>query len=155
MEKLFEDFLKHKLYLENCSPRTIKYFRFCYMSWSRLVGSMPTKQNCNAYVISLRESGITIATINSYLRGLNSFFTWLAENEHIPERLRMEPLKAPHRVLKTFDGSQIRAMLSFKPRTFFERRLYAMVATALDTGCRVDELITLTRDNVDLENLLT
>lgn len=65
MDKLFEDFCKHKEYLENCSPRTIKFFRFCFMSWSRLVGSMPTKANCNSYIIALRESGISIYTLNS------------------------------------------------------------------------------------------
>jgi integrase/recombinase XerD len=154
MDKLFEQFLKEKLYLQNVSPRTIKYFRFCYMSWVRLVGSRPTKQNCNDYVISLRESGISINTINSYIRGLNSFFTWLHENEHISERLRMRPLKAPQRVLKVFSDSQIRLLLSFKPRTFHEHRLHAMVCLALDTGCRVDELITLRKPDVDFQNLL-
>ena len=127
MDKLFEDFLRHKLYLDNCSPRTIKYFRFCYMSWSRLVGSMPTKAHCNGYIIALRESGISIYTLNSYLRGLNSFFTWLAENDHC-EKVRMKPLKAPQRVLKVFSDSHIRLLLSFRPKTFFEHRLYAMVS---------------------------
>lgn len=154
MDKLFEDFLKHKLYLENCSPRTVKYYRFCFMSWTRLVGSRPTKANCNQYIIALRESEISIYTLNSYLRGLNSFFTWLHENEHISEKVRMKPLKAPQRVLKVFSDSQIRLLLSFRPRTFHEHRLYAMVATALDCGTRIDELLTLRRENVDLENLL-
>lgn len=156
MDKLFEDFLRHKLYLEGVSPRTIKYYRFCYMSWRRLAGhsSPPTKQVCNGYVIALRESGISINTVNSYLRGLNSFLTWLHENEHIPERLRMKPLKAPQRVLKVFSDSQIRLLLSFKPKTFHEHRLYAMLCLAIDTGCRVDELITLQRNSVDFDNLL-
>jgi integrase/recombinase XerD len=114
---------------------------------------MPTKTNCNQYIIALRESGISIYTINSYIRGLNSFFTWLAENDHC-EKVRMKPLKAPQRVLKVFSDSQIRLLLSFRPKTFFEHRLYAMVALALDTGCRVDELLTLTRNKVDLQNLL-
>ena len=153
MDKLFEDFCKHKQYLENCSPRTIKFYKFCYMSWSRLVGSMPTKANCNQYIIALRESGISIYTINSYIRGLNSFFTWLHENEHC-EAMKMKPLKAPKSVVKTFTNERIRRLLAFKPRTFTEHRLYAMLCLAIDTGARVDELITLTRNNVDFENLL-
>lgn len=155
MDKLFDGFLKHKLYLEGVSPRTIKYFRFCFMSWKRLAAhsGLPTKQDCNAYVIALRESGITVATTNSYIRGLNSFFTWLHEGEHC-EKLRMKPLKAPQTVLKVFSDSQIRLLLSFKPRTFHEHRLYAMVCLAIDTGCRVDELLTLRKSKLDFVNLL-
>lgn len=164
---LFEQFLKEKQYLQGCSPRTIKFFRFCYMSWNRVLSessngdtvsglgeSIPTKHNTQAYVISLRESGISIFTINSYIRGLNSFFTWLHENEHIPEKIRMKPLKAPQRVLKVFSDSQVKLLLSFRPRTFFERRVYAMVCLAFDTGCRIDEALSLTRSHVDFDNLL-
>jgi integrase/recombinase XerD len=164
MDTLFAQFCKEKEYLQGCSPRTVKFYKFCYMSWKKLSSreeqnsphrdtERPTKQAAQAYVISLRESGISIFTINSYIRGLNSFFTWLAENDHC-EKVRMKPLKAPKSVPKTFSEAEVRLLLSFKPKTFFEHRLYAMVATALDTGCRVDELITLQREKVDFDNLL-
>lgn len=153
MDQLFAQFCKEKEYLQGCSPRTIKFYRFCYMSWTRLVGTMPTKAKCNQYVIALRESGISIFTINSYIRGLNSFFTWLAENKHC-EAIKMKPLKAPKNVVKTFTNEQIKRLLAFKPRTFHQHRLYAMLCCAVDTGCRVDELITLRRDNIDMDNLL-
>lgn len=154
MDKLFEDFLRHKLYLDGCSPRTIKYFRFCWMSWTRLAaGGLPTTQTCNNYVIALRQSGISISTTNSYLRGLNSFLTWLHTNGHIREPLRMKPLREPQRILKTFSPAQVRQLLSYKPRTFHEHRIYAMVCVALDTGTRVDELISLRWDKVNLSDL--
>jgi integrase/recombinase XerD len=153
MDQLFAQFCKEKEFLNGCSPRTIKFYKFCYMSWTRLVGSMATKQNSNQYIIALRESGISIFTINSYIRGLNSFFTWLAENEHC-EAVKMKPLKAPKTVVKTFTNEQIKRLLAFKPRTFHQHRLYAMLCLAIDTGCRIDELLTVKRANVDPENLL-
>ncbi len=46
-------------------------------------------------------------------------------------------------------------MLSFKVGGSFHRlRLFALVQTLLDTGCRIDELLTLTIANVDFDNLL-
>lgn len=153
---LFEQFCKEKEYLQGCSPRTIKYFRFCFMSWKKHTKceGVPTNQDCKNYVISLREAGVSIITTNSYIRGINSYMTWLHENGHTPDKLRLQPLKAPQTVLKVLSDSQVKSLLSFKPRTFHQHRLYAMLCLALDTGCRVDELITLLRNNVDMDNLL-
>lgn len=157
---LFEQFCKEKEYLQGCSPRTIKYFRFCFMSWKRVLGDshlnagLPTKHALKAYVISLREAGVSIPTTNSYIRGLNSYFTWLHENNHTPEKLRLQPLKAPQTVLKVFSDSQVKSLLSFKPRTFHQHRVYAMLCIAVDTGCRIDELISLEKSAIDLDNLL-
>lgn len=153
---MFEQFLKEKEFLQGCSPRTIKYYRFCYMSWTKHTKceGVPTKQDCKNYVISLRENGVSITTTNSYIRGLNSYLTWLHENEHTPEKLRMVPLREPQKALKTFSDEQVKRLLAFKPRTFHQHRLYAMLCLALDTGCRIDELIGLRREAVDADNLL-
>ena len=75
-------------------------------------------------MIALRESGISIYTVNSYLRGLNSFFTWLAENDHC-EKVRMKRLTDK---AATFLSSE----------DMFEHSLYSMVATAIDMGCPID-----------------
>lgn len=66
----------------------------------------------------------------------------------------MKPLKAPKTVVKTFTNEQIKRLLAFKPRTFTEHRLYAMLCLAIDTGCRIDEALSLTRSQVDFDNLL-
>lgn len=38
--------------------------------------------------------------------------------------------------------------------SFGERRLHTLILTALDSGCRVNELLTLQRNSVDFDNLL-
>lgn len=152
----FEQFLKHKEYLEGVSPRTIKYFRFCLLSWKKIMGpsdALPTQQNLNSYVIGLRESGISLATINSYIRGLNSFLAWLHTSGHTSEPLKMKPFRQPQKVLETFTTQHIKRLVSFRPKTFHEHRIHAMVLVALDTGCRIDELITLRWKKVNLSDL--
>ena len=44
-------------------------------------------------------------------------------------------------------------MLSFKPATFPESRIYAVVVLLLDTGCRIDEVLGLTAESINLDAL--
>jgi integrase/recombinase XerD len=75
MEQLYQQFLREKQYLSNVSPRTIKYLRWVFNRWDDLIDAFPDKQNVKEWVIKLTESGISPSTINSYIRGFNSFLT--------------------------------------------------------------------------------
>jgi site-specific recombinase XerD len=155
VEALFEKFIREKTYLSNISKRTGKFYLDCQRAYLRTVGNeLPTKENLKEFVIKLQQSGIKATTVNVYIRGINSWLSWLLENEHIPEKLRIKQIKEPERTLKVFSDEQIRRLLAYKPKNFFEHRLYAMVCLAIDTGARIDEIITLTRDRVDIANLL-
>lgn len=149
---MFEKFLEEKLYLEGCSPRTIKYYRYCYASWERLAGGLPTNEKCNQYVIALRKSGISVFTINSYIRGLRSYFSWL--DKHGKGKATINLLKEPKRVVKTIQISEIKRLLGFRPRTFHEHRTKTLICLLVDTGIRIDEALTLKREKVDFDNLL-
>jgi integrase/recombinase XerD len=106
-----------------------------------------------AFVVSLRERGVKPRWVNTYLQCMNAFGMWLHQ-EHGHERVRLPLLKVERRVLVTLTEAQIRQLLSFRPRTFHEWRVHALVAAVLDTGCRIDELLRLSAANVDLDNLL-
>jgi len=155
LDALFSQFIREKQFLNNTSPRTIKTFRDCQRAYYRTVGDeLPTKENIKQFVIKLQESGISISTVNYYIRTLNSFLSWMFENDMLEEWLRLKRLKEPERTLKTFSDDQLRALLDWKPKTFFDWRLYTMVCLAIDTGVRIDEMITLTRDRLNLEQLM-
>ncbi|HEX8889503.1 MAG TPA: hypothetical protein VF779_10020 [Pyrinomonadaceae bacterium] len=100
MQELCDQFLREKLYLYNASPRTIKYLSNVLHVW-RKHAELPTKDNLKEWVIKLIESGISPATVNSYIRGLNTFLTWL-HNEKGIEKLRIKPIKEEKPTLKTF-----------------------------------------------------
>ena len=106
---------------------------------------MPARENLKEFVIKLQESGISVSTVNNYIRTLNSFLSWMFENDMITQHLRVKRLKEPERALKTFTDEQLKMLLSWKPGNFFEHRIYTMICLALDTGVRIDEMITLTR----------
>jgi hypothetical protein len=82
VDNLFVQFTREKQFLNNVSPRTIKFYKDCLAAWKRTVGdSVPDKQNIKEFVIKLQEEGIKVVTVNIYIRGINSFLTWLLVNE--------------------------------------------------------------------------
>jgi len=48
----------------------------------------------------------------------------------------------------------LRAVLRFRPKDFAHWRVYAVVSAILDTGCRIEELLTARVSDFDLDNLL-
>ena len=68
----------------------------------------------------------------------------------LPERLKIEKLRVEQTVIPHVPESTLRAIISFKPSTFGERRLHTILLTALNTGCRIDEVLKLTWEKLTL-----
>jgi integrase/recombinase XerD len=63
-------------------------------------------------------------------------------------------LKEEQKGIQTFTPEQINRVLSWKPRTFAEHRLSALMSLMLDSGVRISEALSLQRDHLDFDNLL-
>jgi integrase/recombinase XerD len=48
----------------------------------------------------------------------------------------------------------VKALVSFKPTTDFERRLHLLILILLDTGARISEVLGLQIEDIDLDNML-
>jgi integrase/recombinase XerD len=156
LNTLYEQFIREKKYLCNVTKKTEDWYR---QSWSAFTRSVGTPENLdrsilNEFVIKLRESGIAATSVNVYTCAINSFLTWLYENEHINEKLKIKALKEEQKIIKTFTDNHIARLIHFKPKTLVEWRLYACVMTLIDTGVRIDEALSLQRADVDFDNLL-
>lgn len=158
LERLFEDFKKEKTYINGVAKKTLTWYWCSFEAYKRVLNGsgdeLPTKHILTQFVIGLRESGRCITTCNNYIRGINSFLTWLYENEHTREHLKIKLLKDEVKTIKTFSESQVKALLDWRPKSVYDRRLYVLLCFLLDTGARINEAITLTRDRVDMDNLL-
>ena len=155
-EKLFEQFVREKVYLVGVTKKTEAWYWDSWKALKRMMGTPETIDRffLNEFVIKLREAGVKPRSINTYTCGINSFLTWLWENNFLGERLRIKPLKVEEKIIPTYTESDLKALLSFKPRTKVEHRLYAIICLLTDTGMRINEALTITREDVDLENLL-
>jgi integrase/recombinase XerD len=154
LNDLFAQFLKEKRYLQNVAENTIYFYELCFTAWTQTMGEGGvTKSSINQWVVKMREAGRSAATCDAYIRGFNAFLSWLHENDHI-EKLSIKRLKLEKRVMQTFSEAQLKGLVHYKPKTAFERRTHVMILVALDTGARVDELLTLDRSRVDFDNLL-
>lgn len=153
METLFALFLREKKYLKNVSANTIDYLEYCFKTFQKHGGEL-TKTGVQQFVINMKEAGVSTGGANAYIRGLNSFFTWLYENGHTTHHLKIKHLKQEKRVMKTFSDEAVTKLVSYKSQTFYEHRMHALICLMVDTGIRIDEALTLTRGKVDFENLL-
>jgi len=157
MEETFARFLKHKTYIANVSPRTIEFYEQSFIAFRRCYkGELSglTKVELNNFVIALRERGMSPNGANCYIRGVNSFLSWCHQNELTQTKLVIPKLKKEKKLVKPFTQMQLRAIIHYKPKDFFQRRTHTLLCLLIDTGVRISEALTLTRDRVDLDNML-
>ena len=154
IQSLFDDFIREKTFVANLSPRTIHYYKQVFRAF-RDTGAFDNlcKLSLSDSIITLRERGTSAGAINTYIRGVNCFLNWLY-HEHNYDRLAMKLLKGGTTVMRSLTDTEVKALMGWKPRTGCEKRLKVLVLTLLDTGTRIDEILSLRRDKVDFDNLL-
>jgi integrase/recombinase XerD len=157
VDNLFNQFCRERQYVKNSAENTILFYQQSYKAFQRYAGENLQEINktiLNNFVLSMRENGMKPSTCNVYIRGLNSFLSWLHENEFITEPLKIKLLKTEQRIMKTFSDQQLKAIVSFRPKTFTEFRIHALLCLMIDTGVRVSEALDLRREKIDFDNLL-
>jgi integrase/recombinase XerD len=163
LQEYFEQFLRERVYLHNITPKTRDYY---VTAWKACVRSQPTaparaadspvltRADLQHFVVHLRERGVKPVTCNCWLRGLNAFGGWLHTEGKIPLPVRVPPQREEKRLLPLLDEPALRLLISYRPKTFVQWRVHAVVSTALDTGCRIEELLTARLVDFDFNNLL-
>jgi len=66
----------------------------------------------------------------------------------------VRPMKEPEFVPSIFTDDQIKRLVNFSGRKFFERRLHLMILICSHTGARISEVTGLKVTDVDMDNLL-
>jgi len=153
---LFEQFLKERIYLKNVTPRTIVWYQAAFKSYRASLGgdAFPTKVNLQQFVIALRQREIRPVTCNTYIGAMNAFCVWLHEEGHAAERVKLPKLRVERRILALLDDTQMRVLIGYKPKHFYQARLHLAVLLVLDTGLRISEALNLHHHDVDVDNLV-
>jgi integrase len=69
-------------------------------------------------------------------------------------RVKLAPQRLKKRLVRTHEEPVLRVILAYRPKTFPHWRIHALVSTILDTGCRIEELLTARTAGFDFDNLL-
>lgn len=158
MDKEFDLFLREKRFVQNVSHHTISFYEYSIKALKKYSSirniSDFNKTSLIEFVAKTRESGVSASCTDAYVRGINSFLTWLFENEYTKDHLKIKRVKFQKRVMKTFTDAQVKAIVSYKPKNFYEKRLHTILLVLLDCGIRINEALTLQRSNIDFDNLL-
>jgi integrase/recombinase XerD len=140
-----EQFIRERQYLHNVSPATVSWHTH-NLKW--LPSECPTEDELKAMVVRMREKGLRATGCNSAIRSINAYLKWAGLPLKIPQ------MREPQLVLPTFTTQQISLLLTWKPKTPTGHRLATVIALLADTGCRIDEALSLNWRDVDFDNLL-
>jgi integrase/recombinase XerD len=165
LDSLFEQFLRERTYLKNVSPKTRTWYETAWKAFTKtqsagftaaeIDGTAPlTRAHLTTFVVSLRDRGIRPVTVNTWLGAINAYSRWLHEEGHLREQVRLQPLRLEKRFVTTLDETALRALLRYKPKGYAQWRVHAAASTILDTGCRIEEILTARVRDFDFENLL-
>jgi integrase/recombinase XerD len=153
LSDLAERFIEHGRYLRGWSPKTVLTYRQSLATLDAAKIDPLTRASLQAFVIFMRDRGLTPGGINVRLRTLNSFLSWLREEGHIAESLRVRLLPKAPQVLVTFSDAEVRRILALRPTTRTMMRAWTLFVALVDTGLRIEEALSLECERVDLERL--
>ena len=155
----FDRFIRERIYLKNITPKTRDWYQSAWQAFKASRASSASTESINRadlaqFVIHLRERGVKPVSCNTWLRAINAFCRWLHEQGAAERLERLQPQRLPKRLLATHDEGTLRVMLAHRPSRYQDARIHALVVTLLDTGCRIDELLTAGTSAFDLDQLL-
>lgn len=158
LEELYAKFVTERIYLKNITDATAQIYRSTWkLTEKHITVETPeglTKEVLNDLIIAFRRSGQSARSVNTYITGLNAFLTWLHEEEHTPTHFKIKKLKLEQTVFKVFNERDIRVILRYQPKDYYDFRLWAMLCLILDTGLRINELVSLKDEDIRLDQLL-
>jgi site-specific recombinase XerD len=101
-----------------------------------------------------REGSLSSHTVNSYVRALRAFSTWLHQAGYFEENVlaSVKPPRTHKAVVDTLTDAEIDKLIgSIDRSSAIGVRDYALIVTYLDTGARCGELLDLRMEDVHLD----
>jgi len=161
LDNFIERFTKERQYLKGVTPSTLAWYLHSFRAFRPVLqqeyaASSDFKAAVIQRIQELREQGRgnKAVSINTYLRCLKAFLKWSFQERILAEPVTLSWLKEEKVILSTLAEAQIKALINWKSSTVSGARLHCLVCLLLDTGLRISEALGLTREDLDLDNLV-
>jgi integrase/recombinase XerD len=151
-------FMRYKR-AEGLAPRTLDDYETTFGYLLDYIGGDLSKNEMTAELFlgykdwMLNDKGYTPNTVNVRVRTLHTFLRYCYEEGYILEPIhnKIKTVKAPIDNVEALTPQEIKALLAVIDEDWFTQyRDKVIILTLLDTMCRVGELFSVKRDNVDL-----
>jgi integrase/recombinase XerD len=149
----FDRFLQERTYLKGVSPETLRYYRWVRRAFLPILAN-PTKAGMMECIQTLLADGVSATSVNTYLRGLKAYIRWMHDEGLLKELFRVQFLKTEQKILATLSRNDVKRVILHRPTGQNERRAQAVSLLILDTGLRIREVLGLTKQQVDFDNML-
>ncbi len=142
---LQEQFIMERRYLKSVTPATVIWYQ---QGFKRFEGAIGSRADAIERIGVLKDRGLSVVSINCHLRVVNAFWKWNGQDIRIPK------LKEQETVLATLSQQAVDALLHFRAKGTNQIRAHLVALTILDTGLRASEVLGLTKENIDFDNLV-
>ncbi len=146
--------------IEGKSPRTLEKYRDAFRALIRAVGDLPASElkpgDVRRWIAHELDRGSSKAAVDIRLRALKACFNRLHREGYLKENpfAAIKPPKLPRQYPKVLSEPEVLALLKVakaQASTWHGKRNYAMLLTFLDAMLRLQELIDLELQDVNLQ----
>src|ERR1700719_275732 len=140
------EFIMERKYLKNVTPATIAWYEASFKSFQ----GCENRPDYVKRIAELRERGVSAISVNTWLRAVNAYLNWKGADFKLPK------LKEEQKILATLKPEMVSVLLwmSTSSLGLNLRRAHLVALTILDTGVRAQEVLSLMREDCDLENMI-
>lgn len=100
----------------------------------------------------MRERQRSPTYINIHVRAINAFMHWAHVEGHVPARLTLKQVPNPQQALRGISDKEVSQILAYRPTWRNAFRTWTMIQVLLDTGLRIDEILSAELRFLDLDN---
>lgn len=158
IRECIDDFLIEQQVRGN-SPKTQKHYFRCLGLFERFQSpknpdiSAVSVSDCKAYYIHLSNRNVSSVTVQTYIRALRAFLSWCYLegyiSENIPKKFRLP--KTQKKKIDILTDSEVEQLFRcLSGRDFISIRNYCIVALMIDSGLRLNEVVTIRRDKIHI-----
>jgi len=145
-DRLPSQFIEERKYLKNVTEKTLAWYRDSFKAFE---GALDSEASIKRRIMELRQRGVKAVSVNTWLRAVKAYWLW-QEKPWAIERLKEE-----QKIIATLSPAQVLQLTQAKAQTSLNmRRAHLVALTILDTGLRATEVLSLTKVDIDFDNMV-